>query len=213
MTGINTCCLPHRSSKTGRDVSVPEVSRLEMTLRNKIVQCSCKASWQGLLCPRQWTRNFLTSWATKILWALGSINLIGFGTIHAAFIHLIWKWIYGLPHTRQMYWKQMSLIALDNWLYFLQCYTNVVHAGRTWLHLCLGKRCAHVVTHCPDTVLDEIRDMPLMECPCVVIMGMVHYSHSKVFSGVRKLGRTPRITWLVTVLAETELTLWRRIFF
>ena len=39
MKGINTCVLPDMASKTGRYVSAPEVGRLEMTLRNEIVQC------------------------------------------------------------------------------------------------------------------------------------------------------------------------------
>ena len=40
------------------------------------------------------------------------------------------------------------------------------------------------MTHCPDTLLNNIGDMPLMESPCVVIVGTVHYSHLNLFSGV-----------------------------
>lgn len=40
------------------------------------------------------------------------------------------------------------------------------------------------MTHCPDTVLDDIRDMPLVGSPCVVILGTVHYSKLNFFSGV-----------------------------
>jgi hypothetical protein len=110
MAGINTWCLPDRSSKPGRYVLVAEVRVLEMTLRNEIVWCSCKkASWRGLLCPQQWTGNFLTSRATK--------NFVGpqlskFNSFWNDSTPLLYKLLkMNLWFTTN---QTMSLIALDN---------------------------------------------------------------------------------------------------
>jgi hypothetical protein len=64
------------------------------------------------------------------------------------------------------------------------------------------------VTHSPDTVLDDIRDMPLMEFPCVVIMSVVQYSHSNLLSGVNRgnLDTHRELLGSLAVLVETELT-------
>jgi len=145
-------------------------------------------------------------WNNKFYYTVASCPLFLYDLYSVARIHYTssWKWIIGLPHTRQIYLKQMLLIVLRQ----LILLSLVLHKPRSFWEDRTATLSRQEVG-CPDILLDDIRDMLLMGSPCVVMMDTVHYvySHLHLFSGVNwgKLDTHRDVHYLWLVWAETEL--------